>query len=90
MRALGPSGIARTGTARLAREALAERERAGRPFDWLYADKACGGAEAVLRGPGPRRRRRAGAGGPRVLTDEVVIQSLILGRMVEADEMTAA
>lgn len=98
VQALGPSAISKTSTARQAREVLRERQQAGRPFDWLYVDKACGSVESVLsppapaRGSGSRKRKQAGAsaaamGGPRVLTDEVVIQSLILGRMVEAGEM---
>lgn len=99
VQALGPCAISRASTARQAREALRERQQAGRPFDWLYVDKSCGSAESVLSAPAPARgsgttkRRKTGAKAateseePRVLTDELVIQSLILGRMVEVGEI---
>ncbi|PNY25645.1 DNA repair protein crb2 [Tolypocladium capitatum] len=105
---LGPSAISRVSTAQQAREALREREEAGRPFDWLYIDKSTGTAESVLappRGSGSKeeekkkkkkkkkkKQQQVAAEAPirgdvRVLTDEVVIQSLILGRMVEREEL---
>ncbi|KND93423.1 DNA repair protein crb2 [Tolypocladium ophioglossoides CBS 100239] len=92
---LGPSAISRVSTAQQAREALREREQAGKPFDWLYIDKSAGTAESVLSPPrssGSRKKRQVAAEAPirgdvRVLTDELVIQSLILGRMVEQEEL---
>ncbi|KAH7165808.1 hypothetical protein EDB81DRAFT_680017 [Dactylonectria macrodidyma] len=93
---LGPS-ISRVFTTQQAREVLLEHQKAGNPFDWLYIDKGTGTVEAVLAPPeaaGGKKRRRSTAtqqtmGTMRVLDDELVIQSLILGRMVEEDEMHA-
>ncbi|KFH46933.1 DNA repair protein-like protein [Hapsidospora chrysogenum ATCC 11550] len=93
--ALGPS-ISRVFTTEQAREALTAHARKGRPFDWIYVDKGAGTAEAVLSPPevGGKKRKRNSApaaahlfGDTRVLNDEMVIQSLILGRMVEEDEI---
>ncbi|KAH7008503.1 hypothetical protein EDB80DRAFT_612384 [Ilyonectria destructans] len=93
---LGPS-ISRVFTIQQAREVLLEHQKAGNPFDWLYIDKGTGTVEAVLAPPevaGTKKRRRSAAaqqtmGNIRVLDDELVIQSLILGRMVEEDEIHA-
>ncbi|KAI8714660.1 BRCT domain-containing protein [Fusarium sp. LHS14.1] len=91
---LGPS-ISRVFSTQQARDVLQEHEKAGNPFDWLYIDKGTGTVEAVL-GPtevaGNKRRRKSSqvplrVGNMRVLDDELVIQSLILGRIVEVDEM---
>ncbi|CAM1508061.1 Fc.00g049090.m01.CDS01 [Cosmosporella sp. VM-42] len=91
---LGPS-ISRVFTTQQAREALLEHQKAGNPFDWLYIDKGTGTVEAVLAAPeasGKKRKKSAAQqlpmmGNIRVLNDELVIQSLILGRMVEEDEI---
>ncbi|KAF4470529.1 DNA damage checkpoint [Fusarium albosuccineum] len=91
---LGPS-ITRVFSTQQAREVLLEHQKAGNPFDWLYIDKGTGTVEAVLaptETTGNKRRRKSAAAQPkigniRVLDDELVIQSLILGRMVEEDEM---
>lgn len=90
---LGPS-ITRVFTVQQAREALLEHRKAGTPFDWLYIDKLAGKADAVLAPPEPvgKKRRKSTqpqptVGNIRVLDDELVIQSLILGRMVEEDEV---
>lgn len=97
-RVLGPS-ISRVFNVQQAREVLQERRKAGNPFDWLYMDKGTGSVEAVLAPvdavAGKKRRRSAPAsaatqsvvGDIRVLDDELVIQSLILGRMVEEEDM---
>ncbi|KAK7432467.1 radiation sensitive protein rad9 [Neonectria magnoliae] len=93
---LGPS-ISRVFTIQQARDVLLEHERAGNPFDWLYIDKGTGTVEAVLaprEAAGGKKRRKSAMeqqtmGNIRVLDDELVIQSLILGRMVEEDEMHA-
>lgn len=91
--ALGPS-VSRVFTTQQARDTLRERERAGCPFDWLYVDKGTGTAESVLApetGAKRNRKRTALAAhlttNVRVLNDELVIQSLILGRMVDEEEM---
>ncbi|RBR13175.1 uncharacterized protein FIESC28_08361 [Fusarium coffeatum] len=91
---LGPS-ISRVFSTQQAREVLLEHQKAGNPFDWLYLDKGTGTVEAVLAPAeitGNKKRRKSTAAQAkldniRVLDDELVIQSLILGRMVEADEM---
>lgn len=87
---LGPS-ITRVFTVEQARETLHAHQKAGTPFDWLYIDKLTGKADAVLAPVGGTRRRKstqtAVSSSVRVLDDELVIQSLILGRMVEEDEM---
>lgn len=91
---LGPS-ISRVFSTQQAREVLLEHQKAGNPFDWLYLDKGTGTVEAVLASTditGNRKRRKSTATQAtieniRVLDDELVIQSLILGRMVEENEM---
>ncbi|KAJ4322201.1 radiation sensitive protein rad9 [Fusarium piperis] len=91
---LGPS-ISRVFSTQQARDVLQEHEKAGNPFDWLYIDKGTGSVEAVLgltEVVGSKKRRKSSqvplkVGNMRVLDDELVIQSLILGRMVEDDEM---
>ncbi|KAF4120772.1 BRCA1 C Terminus (BRCT) domain [Geosmithia morbida] len=99
--AMGPS-ISTVMTAEQARDALSRSVRDGRPFDWVYVDKGAvaGGAAALWeqqqQRTGAKKRKRTSAasastvldrGATRVLDDELVIQSLILGRMVEEDEM---
>ncbi|KAL6849249.1 radiation sensitive protein rad9 [Amphichorda felina] len=94
--ALGPS-ISRVFTTEQAREAISTRAKEGQPFDWVYVDKGTGTVEAVLHVPearGKKRKRKSAAsaslspiGHVRVLNDELVIQSLILGRMVEDEEI---
>ncbi|KAK5993704.1 DNA repair crb2-like protein [Cladobotryum mycophilum] len=91
--ALGPS-VYRVATAKEAREALSSREKAGDPFHWVYIDDSIGTLESVLSGaePAGKKRKRASVipviSKIRVLKDQLVIQSLILGRMIGEDEMT--
>ncbi|OAA80516.1 brct domain containing protein [Akanthomyces lecanii RCEF 1005] len=93
--ALGPA-ITRVATVDQGRAALAKNAKGAHPFTWLYIDKATGTAEAVLAPPstavGKSKKKRkmpvatqTGAG-VRVLHDELIIQSLILGRIVEPEE----
>ncbi|KAL7823848.1 hypothetical protein V8C26DRAFT_384041 [Trichoderma gracile] len=90
--ALGPS-ISWVSTIQQARELLDAQEKAGEPFTWLYMDESIGTAESVLtvaEATGKKRRRSQAPSvtrNVRVLCDELMIQSLILGRMVEDDEM---
>lgn len=83
-----------------ARARLREREETGQPFDWVYIDDHEAGVEKALFGKpsqsGNKKRKRSSAdlsvGGRapkriRTLTDELVVQSLILGRLVEEGEM---
>jgi hypothetical protein len=74
----------------------------GRPFDWVYigdkVSKADWLTDAGKDAGGNNKKRKRGSGnaaataGPqskklRTLSDELVIQSLILGRLIEAGEM---
>ncbi|AEO62919.1 uncharacterized protein THITE_2107729 [Thermothielavioides terrestris NRRL 8126] len=82
-------------------EAKAEMKAAeelGQPFDWVYVDGKPDEEALFASGPsGGRKRKRAStaassAAGPpvkrvRTLSDELVIQSLILGRLIEEGEM---
>ncbi|KAL7805523.1 hypothetical protein V8C44DRAFT_360946 [Trichoderma aethiopicum] len=90
--ALGPS-ISWVSTIQQARELLDAQEKAGEPFTWLYMDESIGTVESVLtvsESTGKKRRRSQAPSvtrNVRVLCDELMIQSLILGRMVEEDEL---
>ncbi|KAJ3491219.1 hypothetical protein NLG97_g5630 [Lecanicillium saksenae] len=91
--ALGPS-ITRVSTVDQGRAALADHAKSGDAFAWLYIDKSTGTPEAVLAPPTSaksKKKRKTPAttqvgSGVRVLHDELIIQSLILGRIVEPDE----
>ncbi len=98
-RVLGGTLI-RVNTLEEARAKLLEREDHAEPFNWVYVDDHMQNAEEVLFGSkvaeaAPRKRKRhsvadSGDDRPpkriRVLSDEFVVQSLILGRLVEDDE----
>ncbi|KAM0523332.1 hypothetical protein ACHAPE_001827 [Trichoderma viride] len=90
--ALGPS-LSWVSTIQQAREMLDAQDKAGEPFTWIYMDESIGTVESVLAKPeltGKKRRRSQGlpaARNVRVLCDELMIQSLILGRIAEEDEM---
>lgn len=83
--ALGPVA-SRVFTMEQAREALKQHAREGRPFDWVYVDKGTGLVESILPELAKKRKRNS-SGGVRVLNDELIIQSLILGRMLDEDEI---
>ncbi|PTB69523.1 hypothetical protein BBK36DRAFT_1165781 [Trichoderma citrinoviride] len=91
--ALGPS-ISWVSTIQQARELLDAQEKAGEPFTWLYMDESIGTVESVLTVSEPTGKKRRRSQAPsvtrniRVLCDELMIQSLILGRMAEEDEMS--
>ncbi|KAM0456375.1 hypothetical protein ACHAPV_007318 [Trichoderma viride] len=93
--ALGPS-ISWVSTIQQAREMLDAQDKAGEPFTWIYMDESIGTVESVLAKPeltGKKRRRSQGlpaARNVRVLCDELIVQSLILGRIAEEDEMCDA
>ncbi|KAM0328688.1 hypothetical protein ACHAQA_005101 [Verticillium albo-atrum] len=84
-----------------AKKMMRERELLEAPFDWVYVDENTGTDEALFAaGPSEdstatRKRKRASTGGDsapapkriRTLSDELVIQSLILGRMIEEGEL---
>lgn len=97
---LGGSLI-RANTPEEARAMLLEREGHGEPFDWVYVDDQMPNIEEALFGPKTagvtsRKRKRQSVGNGegdhppkriRTLNDELVIQSLILGRLIEDEEM---
>jgi hypothetical protein len=80
-----------------ARAEMKAAEDAGLPFDWVYVDGKPEEEALFATGPvGAKKRKRAsvagGAAQPpvkrvRTLSDELVIQSLILGRLIEEGEM---
>ena len=93
--ALGPS-VSRVFTTQQARDALRERDEAGSPFHWVYVDKRTGMVDDIFAVPETSSKKRkksaAAAAAPlspstRVMYDELVVQSLILGRMVEEEEV---
>lgn len=84
--ALGPVA-SRVFTTEQARDTLKQHARDGQPFDWIYVDtKGTGLVESILPDL-TKKRKRNSSGGVRVLNDELIIQSLILGRMLEEDEI---
>ncbi|KFG86286.1 putative DNA damage repair protein (Rad9) [Metarhizium anisopliae] len=91
--ALSPSAVSRVTTVQLAGDAVRHAELSGSPFEWMYVDSSTATVEDVLAAAqesGKRKRKVASEPvglGMRVLTDELMIQSLILGRMVELGEM---
>ncbi|KAL2025005.1 hypothetical protein VTK56DRAFT_7 [Thermocarpiscus australiensis] len=81
-----------------AKAGLKAAEDAGHPFDWVYVDGKPDEEALFATGPaGGKKRKRApattgtGTGRSakkvRTLSDELVIQSLILGRLIEEGEM---
>ncbi|KAM0280460.1 hypothetical protein ACHAQH_004039 [Verticillium albo-atrum] len=82
-----------------AKRMMRERELLEAPFDWVYVDENTGTDEDLFAATAPtqetRKRKRASAGADsapppkriRTLSDELVIQSLILGRMIEEGEL---
>ncbi|KAJ0315563.1 hypothetical protein Brms1b_006016 [Colletotrichum noveboracense] len=87
-----------------AKETLKQREELDDPFDWVYVDEHTGTEEGLFSSAAPntkpsKKRKRPVAPvkdeadrAPkriRTLSDELVIQSLILGRMIEEGELDA-
>ncbi|KAG7106240.1 DNA repair protein crb2 like [Verticillium longisporum] len=82
-----------------AKRMMREKELLEAPFDWVYVDENTGTDEELFMAVPPtqetRKRKRVSAGGDsapppkriRTLSDELVIQSLILGRMIEEEEL---
>lgn len=102
-RVLGAS-LSRVYTMDEARKQLKAREDAGHPYDWVYVEEkmasisdifSSSSSTSTLTSNSRKRKRRneaISAGPPpkkiRMLSDELVIQSLILGRLMDEDEMT--
>jgi len=100
-RVLGAS-LVRVHSIEEARAKLREAESGKKTFDWVYVDDHLHETRAALfgsgAGEGPSRKRKrtsTSTDSPddlppkriRTLNDELVIQSLILGRLVEEEEM---
>ncbi|KAK3945788.1 DNA repair protein crb2 [Diplogelasinospora grovesii] len=94
-RVLGAS-LSRVYSAEEARAELKAAEDSGQPFDWVYVDGKPDQWENLAAGQeGGRKRKRQSAVSMtepptkriRTLSDELVIQSLILGRLIEEGEM---
>lgn len=92
--ALGPSIISRVSTVQQAGAMIRQAEKNGAPFGYVYMESCTSTIESVLvaaQNMGKKKRKSAAAKpvgqNLNILTDELMIQSLILGRMVEVDEM---
>lgn len=83
--------IVKVSTVRQAKEAMRKAEQAANPFDWLCAEHSSEKTNNLLGSQktttnGKKRKWQEPAPHTRLLHDELVIQSLILGRMVELEE----
>ncbi|KAL9577618.1 MAG: hypothetical protein Q9212_006251 [Teloschistes hypoglaucus] len=92
--ALGAARVCRAASIEAAAGAIAEAQNSGEHWDWVYSHENEREAEKALYGDystGKKRKRgrvseAVGlAGKSRIVGHEFVIQSLILGRLVEAD-----
>lgn len=96
--ALG-SNVSRVFTTKQASEALTEHAKADKPFDWLYFDQGKDAIRAVMSSTtDSKAKKRKRATAPtiqpnlddiRVLNDELIIQTLILGRVIQEHEMSS-
>lgn len=97
-RVLGAS-LSRVYSVEEAKAEMKAAEDSGRPFDWVYVDGKPDEDALFAAGPGPgpaggkKRKRTAAVAAERpvkrvrTLSDELVIQSLILGRLIEEGEL---
>ncbi|KAL8636452.1 MAG: hypothetical protein Q9228_006154 [Teloschistes exilis] len=92
--ALGAARVCRAASIEAAAGAIAEAQTNGEHWDWVYSHENEREAEKALYGDhSTSKKRKRGrmsdavglAGKPRIVGHEFVIQSLILGRLVEAD-----
>ncbi|KAG8529723.1 uncharacterized protein KY384_005204 [Bacidia gigantensis] len=86
--ALGATRIARATSVEAAAKSVAEAQLMGKPWDWVYTHGKEKQAEKMIFGGGSARTRKRGAVGEgskktRVVGNEYVIQSLILGRLCD-------
>ena len=90
--ALGAACVSRATSAGAAAKAVGEAQAAGEPWDWVYShDKEKETEKAILSSFRADRRKRGrdsggngmGKGRTRVVGNEYVIQSLILGQLVD-------
>lgn len=94
-RALGPSRIGHAVDLQEARKKLTEAEKDGNEWDMVYVDNEKGAESTLFEdtpGGGSRKRKRASTATSedtpapkriRVICDETVVQSLILGQLME-------
>ncbi|KAM3069001.1 radiation sensitive protein rad9 [Clarireedia jacksonii] len=98
-RALGADRVGQAHDVVAAKKMLLEGEKKGEEFDWLYVDGKKdvevsifdgAGAGAGAGGAGKKRKRTSGVNADssapkriRVVNDEIIIQSLILGQLIE-------
>jgi len=98
-RALGPDRVGQATDLINAKDKLLKAEESGEPYDWLYVEGNHSAAEEAVFSSGPitvggsKKRKRGpipaedtAAPAPkriRVINDEFVIQSLILGQLIE-------
>lgn len=98
-RALGPTHLGQAQDLAQAKEMLLDAENKNADYDWLYVDGKQDVEAAVFESPpastagGSRKRKRTSikeddASAPlpkriRVINDEIIIQSLILGQLIE-------
>ncbi|KAL2176370.1 uncharacterized protein P884DRAFT_285794 [Thermothelomyces heterothallicus CBS 202.75] len=98
-RVLGAS-LTRVHSVEQARAEIKAADEGGQPFDWVYVDGKPDEEALFARGSvGGKKRKRAGSVASsavqppmkriRTLSDELVIQSLILGRLIEEGEMNS-
>lgn len=89
--ALGPSRVAKALTIEAAARAVSEAQAVGDPWDWVFSYDREREVEKVLSRSAPKKRKSIVAGDgagherkTRVIGNEFVIQSLILGQLVDA------
>ena len=98
--ALGATKVSRASSLDTARQMVADAARSGEEWNWVCyheGEKSSEGVgrrqvEAILFGSGERGRKRKQSGGPesrrgrtRVVATEFVIQSLVLGQLLDED-----
>ena len=88
--ALGAKRVAKVPNAEAAAKAVQQAQTNGEPWDWVYThDREKETEKAILGGGGKKRKRGVEAEGtgakrPRVVGNEFVIQSLILGQLADS------
>lgn len=84
--------LTKVSTARQAKDAMRRAEQKGQPFGWICVEHSTEKLGALLpsaKGGSKKKKQKEADSTPRLLHDELVIQSLILGRLVEPDEEKA-
>lgn len=84
--------VTKVATARQAKDALRRAEQTGQPFSWICVEHSTEKVGSLLpsaRTGSKKKKQKQADTSLRLLHDELVIQSLILGRLVEPDEEKA-